>query len=68
MIIILLHHYPLTQIILHILLALLDIIILGVGKPFTSKFDLSFNLLNSVALLLCYGIVLAIHLSSGSLW
>ena len=63
MIIILLTRFPLTQIILHILLAVADVFILSVSKPFTSKFDFFFNLFNSAALLLFYILVLVLHLS-----
>lgn len=63
MAIILLKIYPFTQIVIHIALAVLDLLILSLWKPFASKFDLVFNLINSTALLLFYGLVMALHLS-----
>ena len=53
---------PLVQIILHILLAILDLVFLCVCKPFRERIDLLFNMFNTVALIALYFIVLLVFL------
>ena len=61
MTIIFFHHYPLTQIIFHIMFGLLDLIFFVRFKPFKSKLDIGFNIWGALFLLSMYSLLFPLY-------